>query len=503
MKRPPLFVFAFDAGDPGLLSKWASDGILPNVSDIMQQGFWGRTAGPDLINEHGAFVSLFSGVSCAEHGYYYSRQLRPGTYDLFTTTSQDAHTHPFWHHLRRTASRVAIIDVPDTMPIAGLPGLQLCDWATHNPRLPPAAEPPELLAEVRKFFGPQIPISEDPKSTVEHDRRLLRNLLERIEKKGALCRHLLRHGAFDLVAVGFAESHPAAHQFWPYFVGQKEGGDELADGIPAIYRAIDRELGTLLKLLPPDSNRFVVSSVGIQEQYPIFHVMEDLCRKLGYQAAPSRGRASFKPMHLVRRFIPESWRIGVSRHFSRETRERLLADQFRGRTDWGGTSMFAIPSSFTGLLRVNLRGREPQGTVEPGAAYRQLLDQVANDLRQIIDPVTGETAVDDVVITVDRFGGGPPASLPDIFVLWKPARHFMDRLQHPHTDLTQERPEFSRDTHHSQNGFVTGAGPDVVISGEHEEVPLLDLAPTFLSLLGAPIPESLNGTLLRETARHA
>src|SRR5688572_30501726 len=107
----------------------------------MRNGFWGRTAGGDLLNEHGAFVSLFSGVSCAEHGYYYSRQLRPGTYDLYPTTSRDARVRPFWSLLRGTGLRAAIIDVPDTVPVPGLPGLQLCDWATHNPRWPAQAEP--------------------------------------------------------------------------------------------------------------------------------------------------------------------------------------------------------------------------------------------------------------------------------------------------------------------------------------------------------------------------
>jgi predicted AlkP superfamily phosphohydrolase/phosphomutase len=284
--------------------------------------------------------------------------------------------------------------------------------------------------------------------------------------------------------------------------GERNGGSELRSAIRTIYSAIDRELGTLLQLMPEDANVFVVSSVGIQQQYPIYHIMEDFCRKLGYQAAPPAGGVSLKPMDVIRRFVPESWRIAVSRNFSRERRERLLADQFRGRTEWSRTTVFAIPSSFTGLLRVNLRGREPHGTVEPGTPYRELLERVTSDLRQLIDPVTGEAAVDRAVITVETFGGDPPLALPDVFVLWKAGRHFMDRLEHPKAALAQKKPEFSRDTHHSDKGFVAAAGPDIGADGDRGEVPLLALAPTFLSLLGAPIPKLLTGAALAGVARH-
>jgi predicted AlkP superfamily phosphohydrolase/phosphomutase len=313
---------------------------------------------------------------------------------------------------------------------------------------------------------------------------------------------LLRHGPFDLMGTVFAESHAGAHQFWPYFIGERNGGTELRSALRTIYSAIERELGALLRLMPEDTNVFVVSSVGIQQQYPIYHVMEDFCRKLGYQAAPPPGSASLKPMDVIRRLVPESWRIAVSRNFSRRTRERLLAGQFRGGTDWSRTAVFAIPSSFTGLLRVNLRGREPHGIVEPGPAYRKLLERVTSDLRQLVDPVTGEAAVERAVVTVETFGGDPPLFLPDVFVLWKPGRHFMERLEHPKVELTQRQPEFSRDTHHSSNGFVAAAGPDIGADGDRGDVPLLDLAPTFLSLLGAPIPELVTGSPLPGVARH-
>jgi predicted AlkP superfamily phosphohydrolase/phosphomutase len=508
----PLVVFVFDAGDPDLMTRWIGDGTLPNLAELTRAGFHGRTTGPELVNEHGALVSLFSGVSCAEHGYYYSRQLRPGTYDLHPTTSRDARAEPFWARLAGSGRRVAILDVPDTVPVRGLPGIQLCDWATHNPRWPAEAEPPALFAEVRRIFGRRMTIPEEPDTSAARDRRILDRMLERIRRKGALFRELLGRDAFDVVVAAFGETHTGAHQFWPYHTRQVDGGLRLEGAIRRIYAETDREMGALRGLLPARANVLVVTSVGIQEQYPVFHLMEDFCRKLGWQAAPggrggsmgaSRGegnaaaRGLSRPMDVIRRVVPESLRVGVSRHFPRATRERLLAEQWRSRTDWTRTRVFAIPSSFTGLLRVNLRGREPRGTVEPGTEYRDVLEAVVADLRGLVDPFTNEPAVADAIVTADRFGGGPPEVLPDVFVHFRPARHFLSRVIHPRAELVQRKPEFCRDTHHSQVGFVAGAGPDLPAAGDAGDVAVRDLAPTFLSLAGAPPPAGLRGSPLR------
>ncbi len=79
MPAPPLVVLGLDAGDPELLLRWACEGHLPRLAGILERGCWGRTSGAELVCEHGTWVSLLSGVSRARHGYYYYRQLVPGT----------------------------------------------------------------------------------------------------------------------------------------------------------------------------------------------------------------------------------------------------------------------------------------------------------------------------------------------------------------------------------------------------------------------------------------
>jgi predicted AlkP superfamily phosphohydrolase/phosphomutase len=495
---PPLVILGIDAGDPDLLVRWAEEGYLPTIASLMERGCWGRTSGAELVCEHGVWTSLMSGMSRGNHGYYYFRQLEPGSYNLKLTTGRDIDAPPFWSHLRGCGKKVAIIDASDVDLVPELDGIQLLNWAVHNPLFPPSTAPAALLDEVRRVFGPQLVIQEQLRASREVDWPLYRQMIGRLEKKGALCRYLLAQDQFDLIVAVFGEPHTGIHQFWKYVSKdrQPDAKEPLSAAIRTLYQATDRQIGLLLEQLPADANVIVLSSVGIVDMYPHMGLMEAFCRKLGYQAAPessANGRRSLRPLDIARRLVPEPVRVMMSRGLSRDARERLLADQFRTGTDWSKTTVCALPSVYTGFLRVNLRGREPQGIVAPGAEYEALLQRVEDDLRQLVDPHTGEPAIGEITRASALFGDGPPDVLPDLFVDWQPTTRFRERVLHPRAELTQQEPEFLRETDHSHYGFVVAAGPQIGERGEFGELPLLDLAPTFLSLLGESAPLRMSG----------
>lgn len=498
---PPLVVLGYDFADPELLVRWAQEGHLPTLAGLMERGSWARTRGPDLMCEHGAWTSVLSGIPLSEHGYYYFRRLVPGTYDLRTATPRDAHAQPFWAHLAGTGRRVAIVDAPTAEPLAGLEGLQLADWATHLPAHPPSAEPASVLGKAERLYGPRAPTPQIENEPAARHRELNDLLHQRVARKGTLCRSLLAGTEADVTVAVFSESHPAGHHFWQYLPqGHRGGGEDgLGTALRDLYAAIDREMGLLLGVLPAAANVFVVSSAGLQGQYPTLGVLDAMCRALGYRPQATGGggaKKAFSPMALARRIVPERVRIRLSRRLSREARERILSAQFRGETDWSATTAFAIPSFYNGFLRVNLRGREPEGTVEPGEEYLAVLERLEADLAQLTAPESGEPVLGEVVRAIDLTGGEPPQELPDLFVMFKPHRHFLERVSHPRAELTQEPPELFRDTHHSQSGLVVGAGPSVAAGGELGEISPLDLAPTLLSMLGERPPPALAGRAL-------
>lgn len=503
-KTSPLVIIALDAGDPTFIQQWTQAGYLPTIQGLMQRGCWGQLGGPEQLCEWGIWTSLLSGLSRSRHGFYYFRQLHPGTYDLRLFSAQDAEAQPFWSHLQGRDKHVAIIDAPDSEIVPGLPGVQLVDWATRylpQRTVHAAADPPQILQEARQVFGPQITVSDfDPQANRKEDERIYRLLVERIEKKGRLCRHLLKNRRSDLVVMGFYESHDAAHRFWDYRAqvssGTPEESNVLAHAIRAIYQAIDRQIGLVLAELPHDANVVVLSCFGMAEQFPTTGLIDAFLQQLGYQVTPTASAEVRRPTALLRRALPHSWRVALSRRFPVAVQERQVADRFRHGTDWTKTTAFAIPSLYTSFVRVNLREREPQGYVSPGKEYNTLLAELERHLQQIVDPHTGAPAVERVDRTVDVFRCATPSQLPDLFVHWKPTPYFIDQVVHPHAHLTQQKPGFLRGSSHSQEGFFAAAGPAFRGRGDLGSASVLDLAPTFLTLLHEAVPPQMLGQVI-------
>ena len=491
---PPLVVLGLDVGDPEWLERWAREGYLPTLASIMKRGVSARTAGPDLITEHSVWVSLISGISVGQHGFYEYKRLRPGAYELETITGRDLGVRPFWSYA--PAKRVVAIDVPHYYPDPQTNGIHLAEWASHHPYFEPSASPEGIEDEIRHSFGGQIHIPEELNSRLRADRRIYDRALERIEKKGALCRHLLSQDRFDVAVVVFGDSHLASHQFWEY--RPEHGGerkiddrDELTHAVRDVFQRIDHEMGTLIDQLPADANICVVSSTGLLDHYPTTGLIDAFCRGLGYQASPS-GSSRMTPMSVVRRMVPHTWRYALSRWLPEQTQQRLINEKFQSGTDWSRTTAFSIPSFFTSFLRVNLKGREPRGIVEPGAEYEALLDRLEADLRQLTHLETGEPVVEDVVRTGAVFGDASIAVLPDLFVVWRPHRAYMERVAYPKGELVAFPPEILRGSDHSRSGFMALAGPSVQ-TGTIGDIPLLDLAPTFLALMGESAPREMTG----------
>jgi predicted AlkP superfamily phosphohydrolase/phosphomutase len=490
----PLVILGYDFADPALLLQWAREGHLPTLESILRRGAWGLTTGPDLTCHHGIWLSLWSGLPLARHGYYYFRRLVPSTYELRRSSPRDVDADPFWCHVAAAGRPVAIIDAPATDPRADVTGLQLARWAVHHAGGPPAAQPSGILEDAARIYGPRRPTPELEDREPSVHRALRDELVERAAHKGELCRALLAGRQFDLTVAVFSEPHTAGHHFWRYLPGADGAGAlDLASALRDVCAAVDREMGMLLEALPQETNVLAVAAAGFQSQYPTQELLQDLCVRLGFRTPREGGGRSLRPSSIARRVVPEQARVRLSRRLSPETREKLLSNQFARGSDWSRTTAFVVPSFYNGFVRVNVRGREPEGIVDPGDEYEAVLDRLESDLFALRDSRTGEPVVDRTIRAHDLTDGNCVDVLPDLFVLFRPHDRFIERVRHPSTELAQRRPEHVRDTHHSRIGLIAGAGPDVPAAGDVGPVSPLDLAPTSLALLGERRPEALPG----------
>jgi predicted AlkP superfamily phosphohydrolase/phosphomutase len=494
MSRTPLVVLGYDVGDAGLIERFAGEGRMPVAARILDRGVRARTTGPEYMTEHGIWVSLATGLSRTRTGYYYFRQLVPGSYALRSTTARDFEGTPWWSELAGDGRRGAVIDVPDAPLVKGLDGVQLLDFATHQPRMTahgPSAHPSSVVGEARRLYGRFEPTWEfEPGASAKVDRAARAALLERVERKGRLCRQLVSQRDFDFVCVAFSEAHPAGHRFWRY---RSDPGSGLDGALRDVYVAIDRAMGEILEAAGNEPNVVLLTTMGMATHYPTPDLADGFCHLLGYQVAPRGESASAGLAGRLAALVPERLRGAIAARLPQSVQQRRLSDRFSAGTDWSRTVAFAIPGLHAGFIRVNLAGREPAGTVDTGAGYRELVAEIEAELLRLVDPVAGEPAVRRVYRTADLNGGAPPEHLPDLVVEWQHAPYFLERLIHARGEIRQALPRYCPDSYHSLEGLFAAAGPSVAPRGDLGAIDVLDAAPTCLGLLGVPAPAVMGG----------
>ena len=157
---------------------------------------------------------------------------------------------------------------------------------------------------------------------------------------------------------------------------------------------------------------------------------------------------------------------------------------------------FAIPSYSEGYVRINVKGREPQGIVEP-ADYDAVCAEIIELLEQTTDARTGLPLVERVVrMRQDPLDSNPKLPDADLVVLWNEAIP-SDVIDTPGYGRIGPVPHHRTGSHRA-HGFLMAAGPDIDATRFKGDGHALDLAPTLLGLLGLPDTQRLSGQNLFE-----
>ena len=177
--------------------------------------------------------------------------------------------------------------------------------------------------------------------------------------------------------------------------------------------------------------------------------------------------------------------------------EKKLDDLFGGGTfwenvDWSKTRAYAMG---LGQIYVNLKGREGQGTVNPGPEYDALIESIANDLKAMQDPRDGARVVRNVYKRSDIYQGpffDVAAELQVGFengyrTSWQTALGGTPpRLIEPNMK------KWSGD--HGSYDYAITAGVLISNTKLNTSSPrIIDIAPTVLKYFGLAIPQDVDG----------
>jgi predicted AlkP superfamily phosphohydrolase/phosphomutase len=395
-------------------------------------------------------------------GIYGFRNRKDYSYGGYSIANASVLDRPSaWDILGRAGRSVAVLGVPPSYPPQPVNGIQVGCFLTPSTSFP-YTHPRELQREVEEVSGGYVVDVEGFRT--DDKEALLGRIYDKTRKHFAVARHILTTKPWDffmMVEMGVDRIH---HSFWKFMDPthmRYERGNRFESVIRDYYRFCDERVGELLELLPQDTAVMVVSDHG--------------AKKLD-------GGICFN-----------EWLIQQG-YLSLESYPKSLTPISKASIDWKRTKAWG-DGGYYGRLFLNVRGREPQGTIDPND-YEKVRSDLIAAIETIEDPsgrAIGSRAYRPEEIY--REVRGVP---PDLLVYfgdldWRSIGAV--GIGSVHTFENDTGPD---DANHDWEGIFIMRAPDGARQprGELRGLTLYDVAPTVLRLCGMDPPADMIGKSL-------
>jgi predicted AlkP superfamily phosphohydrolase/phosphomutase len=458
MRFEKVLIVGLDSAAPALVfDRWRHE--LPTLSALIARGAHGRMLSTHPPITVPAWTSMMSSRDPGELGFYGFRNRKDHSYDGYAfATSGQVKVPRLWDRLGKAGFRTIVLGVPQTYPPSPVNGEMVTCFLTPSTKSR-YTHPPELQAEVERVTDGYILDVEDFRTADKA--ALLGRIYEKTAKHLRLAKHLIRTRPWDffmLVEMGVDRIH---HGFWSHMDPahpKYEAGNPFESAIRDYYRHIDAELAELLSLCPPETLVLVVSDHGAKKM---------------------EGGICFN------QWLIEQGHLTLASPVTRPTPIGKVPIDWSRTRAWGD-------GGYYGRLFMNVRGREPSGTIAPGDYERVRSDLIAA-IEAIADPQgrpigTRACRPEELYRTVTGVA-------PDLIVYfgdldWRSVGAVgMEGIHTFENDTGPDEPN------HDWHGIfvLSTAGAPAPLQGPLPDVSIYDVAPTLLGLLGQPIPEGLVG----------
>jgi len=301
----------------------------------------------------------------------------------------------------------------------------------------------------------------------------------------------------------FTETDIVQHRYWAGIDARHPKHERFKSKygqfVYDIYRRLDTAIGRILEQISEDTAVFVVSDHGFGPFYQSFSLPRWLVDE-GYLVLKDRALLSRLRNRLGRSSFGQKaglWKAAISAHISRlknKTSVRSVRESEATKSrrtfqkiDWGRTRAYFTQDYG---IRLNVKGREPYGTVPPGEDELLLKKEIQQKLGRL--KFSNGRDVFEAVLTKEEAFSGPFLGRASDLVV--PLNHSQApprpeswpyRLTHPTLYGT-----------HTPHGIFIVRGLGIKKNYRPEEISLVDIAPTVLYYLDAPLTEDMDGKIL-------
>jgi len=511
-------ILGADGATWNVLSRMLAAGKLPNFRRAIDTGASGPLESIENMRSASAWTSMFTGYNPGRHGIYEFYEFKPETYSIEFIPGSHKKVPGFWRYLDHAGQSSGVINTPMTYPaetltnkssymIAGLDGP-----GKASPRFD---APDGFMARLESAMKCEYVIEPGLTGAIArgNPQEAADILRAELESKRAAMRIMMDTMPVDCLLFVFRSLDAAQHCFWKWMDPTHPkhaqcSPDEIARFgrvIDDVYALLDDVLGDIFARTGPDDSVIVISDHGFGHKCPVSSKLNRWLEAHGYLAYKDGGS---KPG-----VVSKALKF-VAANTNRSTKEKLArllpglrnwaqSKALFSGVDWSRTRVYS-DSQFP-RLRLNIKGREGEGIVDPKDASA-LMAELRARLLDMRDSVTGEKIVRDVFFRDEIYKGPYVAPAEDILVRWREDIVIHGVQMPPGKELPEEElsvmpgedPKVISGDHQIHGVFI-GVGAPFARGAQPAALRLLDLTPTILHLRGLPIPADMDGKVLTQS----
>jgi predicted AlkP superfamily phosphohydrolase/phosphomutase len=502
MPRPPRVLFiGLDGGTFTILDALMAQGLMPHLQQVTRAGARAdlRSVFPPITAP--AWTSFRTGVNPGKHSIYaFTRPAFDADRDGVQLALADAgqiKARCVWSYLDALGARTGVFNLPFTYPVEPLNGVMIAGSMTGGERV--ASYPDGLVEQVVRATDTHYfdsPVEDGVSQTPAYVSKLTRS----VEEQSKVDLWLLNTQEFDLYITVYTQTDPLQHMFYKFLdprhpAFESEEGRRLRPLLLSFYRTVDGAIGRLLDRCGSDSTVIFVSDHGFQAGDKLFNVNAFLAQ---------HGFVSLRESAVSRVTRYFNWRevLALAARADVLNLKARLGYDLR-RKALTGVASVAEPTISLRHSRAFMPSNNEMGIylnqALPGAERQALHKHLAALLADARDPQTGVPFCRGVFAREDVYDGPFSELGPDLMLL--PNAPYQLRASLATRQVTVAQNPLGQIGDHAFEGIFIAHGPPVQPGATLPAASILDITPTLLHLLGAPVPQALDGQVLEAACR--
>ncbi len=500
-----VLIIGLDGGTLDLILPWVKEGHLPALGRLIEQGASGplQSTFPPLTGP--AWSSFITGKSPGRHGVMEFFFRKNGTYQQVLNNRQNIDGKSLWKIISDSGHEVGIMGVPLTYPPEQVNGFLVTGLLTP-PNRRDFTYPQELLAEIEENLG-VYRLRHDEKYRPSNPQPFLDEQYAILQNNTDAALYLINNKPWDLFMVHILGTDRIQHEFWHVMDESHPHHDpierqRMGNVILDFFKEVDASVNRILEMAG-DANVIVMSDHGfgpvhkfinfnvwlLQQGYLVLN--RDISTRLRYILF----RLGFNYSVLGHLIL----KLGLgkqAKEVGRARREDLQRRFFLSLSDvdWNRSRVYSMGNF--GQIYINLKGREPQGSVSPGIEYEELVDELRQKLIEMVDPDNGLPVIERVFRGEDVYEGPYIKQAPDLIFFTRKMEYKAMGL----SDFSSHKvfePVYGTTGHHRMNGLLICQKQGVFVEGKKiQEARIQDLVPTILYMMNKAIPQDMDGKVM-------